>query len=75
MNKTIKTLALTAAVIGLATVIKRVNGLQTQINEIKTTQSGLKRKLNLKVDKNNLIKEINLTPERLRINSSKLEGI
>ncbi|PMC80475.1 hypothetical protein CJ191_01315 [Aerococcus viridans] len=75
MNKKIKTLALTAAVIGLATVIKRVNGLQTQINEIKTTQSGLKRKLNLKVDKNNLIKEINLTPEKLRINSSKLEGI
>lgn len=75
MNKTIKTLALVTATIGVATVVKRVDGLQTQINEIKITQSGLKRKLNLKVDKNNLIKEINLTPERLRINSSKLEGI
>ncbi|MER2010245.1 MAG: hypothetical protein ABS939_22660 [Psychrobacillus sp.] len=75
MKNTIKTLALTTAVIGLATVIKRVNGLQTQINEIEKTQSGLKSKLNLKVDKNNLIKEINLTPERIRINSSKLEGI
>lgn len=103
MKKTIKTLVLITATIGVATVVKRVNerltilekktdtsyqklstrpgmseferidrSLQTQIAELKTTQSELNCKLNLKVDKNNLIRWINLTPERIRIDSSKI---
>ena len=48
MKNTIKTLALITATIGVAAVVKRVNGLQTQINEIKTMQNGLKSELNSK---------------------------
>lgn len=72
MKKTIKTLVITTTTIGLIEVIRQLKSLQTQINEIKTTQSDLESKLNLKVDKNNLIREINVTPERIRIDSSKI---
>lgn len=48
MKNTIKTLALITATIGVATVIKRVHEIQTQINEIKAKQSELKSELNSK---------------------------
>lgn len=73
MNKTLKTLAVTTAVIGLATVIKRVIERQTQINEIKTAQNGLKSELNLKVDKNQVIEQINMSPELIKIDTTKLK--
>ena len=114
MKKTIKTLALTTAVIGLATVIKRVQKTKTikvRIGDIDSYPERVKRDLIKskqsysavdensittivadgsvatvrhqtpdaitiqKLFKNNLIKGINLTPERIRIDSSKLEGI
>ena len=48
MKKTIKTLALTTAVIGLATVIKRVNGKKTTklyIGDIDSYPEWVKRDL------------------------------
>lgn len=72
MKKTLGTLVITTTTIGLIEVFKRLRSLQTQIADLKTTQSELNCKLNLKVDKNNLIRWINLTPERIRIDSSKI---
>lgn len=54
-------------------MVKRVNERQTQINEIKTAQNGLKSELNLKVDKNQVIEQINMSPELIKIDTTKLK--
>ena len=66
MKKLLKALAITTVAIGVATAIKRVNGLQTQMDEIKDG-------LNLKVNKNQIIEHINVSPEDINIANSKLE--